>query len=55
MNGSFKRGAFMGSLIGASAAVFAASRIGPMQKRKIRRNTRKAISNIKDGMNLIWK
>jgi len=55
MNGSFRRGAFVGSLLGVSALGFAASRINPIQKRKIKRSAKKAISNMKSGMNLLWR
>lgn len=55
MNGSFKRGAFLGGLLGVSALAFATSRMNPMQKRKIKRSARKAISNMKSGMNLLWR
>ena len=55
MNGSFKRGAFLGSLLGVSALAFATSKMNPIQKRKIKRSARKAISNMKSGMNLLWR
>ena len=49
MNNWFKKGALMGSIMGATVGIFAASRMNPRQRRKMMRNTRKTFTNIKDG------
>lgn len=55
MNGSFRKGAFLGSFLGATAGAYAAAKMSPIQKMKIKRGTRKAMSNMKNGMNLFWR
>lgn len=54
MNNWFKKGALMGSIMGATVGIFAASRMNPRQRRKMMRNTRKTFSNIKDGVTSFW-
>lgn len=50
MNNKFGKGAVIGSIVGASAGVYAASKMNWMQKKRIARNTKKAFSNMKSGM-----
>ena len=54
MNSWFKKGALMGSIMGATVGIFATSRMDPRQRRKMMRNTRKTFSNIKDGVTSFW-
>lgn len=51
MNNKFGKGAVIGSIVGAFAGAYAASKMSWIQKRKIAKNTKKAFSNMKNGMN----
>ena len=50
MKSWFRKGALVGSVLGAAAGFFATSKMDSRQKRRIMRNTRRTFSNIKDGV-----
>ena len=54
-NNGFKNGALFGSILGASLGMIFGTKMGPMQKRRIMRTARRATSNLRNGMNTLWK
>lgn len=54
MNNWFRKGALIGSVLGAAVGFFATSKMDSRQKRRIMRNTRRTFSNIKDGVTSFW-
>lgn len=54
MNSGFKSGVIIGSIMGISMGAYFVNKMGPLQKMKAKRNTKKAISNIKNGMSNLW-
>lgn len=54
-NNKYKNGAFWGTVIGTSIGIVISSKMGAMNSKRMMRSARKVKSNIKDGMNSLWK
>jgi len=54
-NNKYKNGAFWGTVIGTSIGIVISSKMGILNSKRMMRSARKVKSNIKDGMNSLWK
>lgn len=54
MNNGFRKGALFGSILGASVGIMIMNKMSPFQRMKAMRNTRKAMSNVKNSISRLW-
>ena len=54
MDNGFRRGALFGSILGASVGRFIINKMGPFQRMKAMRSTKKAMSNVKNSIGKLW-
>lgn len=54
-NNKNRSGAFWGTIIGTSLGVVLSSRISPLSKKRVMKTARKVRTNLKDGMNNLWR
>lgn len=54
-NNKNRSGAFWGTIIGTSLGVVLSSRISPLNKKRVMKTARKVRTNLKDGMNNLWR
>lgn len=54
-NNKYKNGAFWGTVIGTSIGIVITSKMSTLNSRRMKRSAKKVKSNLKDGMNSLWK
>ncbi len=54
MDNGFRKGTLFGSILGASMGLFIMNRMNPFQRMKAVRSTKKAMSNVKNGIRRLW-
>lgn len=54
-NNRYRGSAFWGTIIGTSLGIVLSSRVSPMNRRRMMKTARRVGSNLKDGMNSLWR
>lgn len=54
-NNRYKNGAFWGTVLGTSLGIVISSSMKPMNRKRMMRTARRMGSNLKDGMNSLWR